>query len=105
MQGMSKWFYNQNTDGCLCWLFQGLNWEILPLKTIDKFVCRPWRHIFEKEFLVKYLSGRTIEFDKIAESERDDQSSATTEIVPEVATMLIAPMTTKSCIHGNQIIY
>ena len=54
---------------------------------------------------MKYLSGRTIEFDKIAESERDDQSSAMTEIVPEMATMLIAPMTTKSCIHGNQSIY
>ena len=33
------------------------------------------------------------------------QSSATTENVPEVATMLIAPMSTKSCIHGNQSIY
>ena len=59
----------------------------------------------EKEFLVKYLSGRTIEFDVIIESEQVDQSSAMTEIVPEMATMLIALMSTKSCIHGNQSIY
>ena len=36
----------------------------------------------EKEFLVKYLSGRTIEFNVIIESEQVDQSSAMTEIVP-----------------------
>ena len=59
----------------------------------------------EKEFLVKYLSGRTIEFDVIIESEQVDQSSAITEIVPEMATMLIALMSTKSCIHGNQSVY
>ena len=59
----------------------------------------------EKEFLEEYLSGRTIEFDVIIESEQVDQSSAMTEIVPEMATMLIAHMSTKSCIHGNQGIY
>ena len=54
---------------------------------------------------MKYLSGRTIEFDVIIESEQVDQSSGMTEIVPEMATMLIAPMSTKSCIHENQSIY
>ena len=54
---------------------------------------------------MKYLSGRTIEFDVIIESEQVDQSSAMTEIVPKVATMLMAPMPTRSCIHGNQRIY
>ena len=41
----------------------------------------------------------------ITESGQDDQSSATTENVREVATMLMAPMSTKSCIHGNWSIY
>ena len=59
----------------------------------------------EVYFLVKYLSGRTIEFDVIIESEQVDQSSAMTEIVPEMATMFIALMSTKSCIHGNLSIY
>ena len=54
---------------------------------------------------MKYLSGRTIEFDVISESEQVDQSSTMMEIVPEMATMLIALMSTKSCIHGNQNIY
>ena len=54
---------------------------------------------------MKYLSGRKIEFDVINESEQDDQSSATNENVLELATMLIAPMSTKSCIHGNQSTY
>jgi len=50
---------------------------------------------------MKGLSGRTIEFDMITESEQDDQSSATTEIVPQADTMFMAPISTKGCIHGN----
>ena len=34
----------------------------------------------KKLFLAKYLSGRTIELDKVDEPEHDDQSSATSEI-------------------------
>ena len=58
-----------------------------------------------KEFFAKGLSGRKIELDEVVESEQDDQSSAMAEIVPQAATMFMAPMTTKSCIHGNQSIY
>ena len=87
------------------WLSQGLNWEILPLKPLTNLFVSLGGIFSEKEFLVKYLSGRKIEFDVIIESERDDQSSATAEIVPQAATMLMAPMPTKSCIHGNQSIY
>ena len=36
--------------------------------------------ISEKLFLAKYLSGRTIELDKVDEPEHDDQSSAASEI-------------------------
>ncbi len=50
---------------------------------------------FKKLFLAKYLSGRTIELDKVDEPEHDDQSSAASEMVPEAATKIIAPMSTK----------
>ena len=36
--------------------------------------------ISEKLFLAKYLSGRTIELDKVYEPEHNDQSSAASEI-------------------------
>ena len=53
-------------------------------------------------FLAKYLSGRTIELDKVDEPEHDDQSSAASEMVPEAATKIIAPMSTKSYSHGDR---
>jgi len=37
----------------------------------------------EKVFLVKEVSGRTVQFDKIRESLFSVQSSATPEVVPE----------------------
>ena len=36
-------------------------------------------------FLAKYLSGRTIELDKVYEPEHNDQSSAASELVSEAA--------------------
>ena len=53
-------------------------------------------------FLAKYLSGRTIELDKVYEPEHDDQSSAASEMVPGAATKIIAPMSTKSYSHGDR---
>ena len=48
--------------------------------------------ISKKLFLTKYLSGRTIELNKVDEPEHDDQSSVASEMVLEVATMIMAPM-------------
>ena len=56
-------------------------------------------------FLAKYLSGRIIELDKVYEPEHNDQSSATSEMVPEAATMIMAPMSTKCYCHGDQSTY
>jgi len=56
-------------------------------------------------FLAKYLSGRTIELDKVYEPEHNDQSSAASELVPEAATTIMAPMTTKCFSHGDQSTY
>src|SRR5664279_4252021 len=47
--------------------------------------------ILEKEFLVKGLSGRTIELDEIIKSEQDDQSSAAPEAVLEMPMAPNAP--------------
>jgi len=60
---------------------------------------------FEKEFLAKGLSGRTIELDMIVESEQDEQSSAAPEMVPEVATMPMAPVPIKCCSPGDRSTY
>ena len=68
----------------------------------DKSVCRCFLLISKKLFLVKYLSGRTMELDKVYEPEHDDQSSAASEMVPEAATKIIAPMSTKSYSHGDR---
>ena len=51
--------------------------------------------ISKKLFLAKFLSGRTMKLDKVYEPEHDDQSSAASEMVPEAATTIIAPMSTK----------
>ena len=56
-------------------------------------------------FLAKYLSGRTIELDKVDEPEHDDQSSAASEMVLEAATMIMAPMSTKCYSHGDRSTY
>ena len=56
-------------------------------------------------FLAKYLSGRTIELDKVYEPEHNDQSSAASELVPEAATTIMAPMTTKCFSHGDRSTY
>ena len=61
--------------------------------------------ISKKLFLVKYLSGRTIELDKVYEPEHNDQSSAASELVPEAATTIMAPMTTKCFSHGDRSTY
>ena len=57
---------------------------------------------FEKGFLAKRLSGRTIELDIIVEFERDDQSSAASEMFPVAATMFIAHVSTKCCSPGDR---
>ena len=56
-------------------------------------------------FLAKYLSGRTKELDKVYEPEHDDQSSAASEMVPEAATTIMAPMSTKCYSHGDRSTY
>ena len=56
-------------------------------------------------FVAKYLSGRTIELDKVYEPEHNDQSSAASEMVPEAATTIMAPMTTKCFSHGDRSTY
>ena len=71
----------------------------------DKSVCRCFLLISKKLFLAKYLSGRTIELDKVYEPEHNDQSSAASELVPGAATTIMAPMTTKCFSHGDRSIY
>ena len=61
----------------------------------DKSVCQCFLLISKKLFLAMFLSGRTMELDKVYEPEHDDQSSAASEMVPEAATTIIAPMSTK----------
>ena len=61
----------------------------------DKSLCRCFLLISKKLFLAKFLSGRKMELDKVYEPEHDDQSSAASEMVPEAATTIIAPMSTK----------
>ena len=73
-------------------------------KVKDKNVCRCFLLISKKLFLAKYLSGRTMELDKVYEPEHD-QSSAASAMVPEAATTLMAPMTTKYYSHGDRSTY
>ena len=70
----------------------------------EKSVCQCF--LFPRNyFLAKYLSGRTIELDKVYEHEHNDQSSAASEMVPEAATTIMAPMTTKCFSHGDRSTY
>ena len=46
-----------------------------------------------------------MELDKVYEPEHDDQSSAASEMVLEVATMIMAPMSTKCYSHGDRSTY
>ena len=71
----------------------------------DKSVCRCFLLISKKLFLAKYLSGRTMELDEVYEPEHDDQSSAASEMVPEAATTLMAPMSTKCYSHRDRSTY
>ena len=60
---------------------------------------------FEKVFFRKRLSGRTIELDMIIESGQDEQSSAASEMVPIMATTLVAPVSAKCCSPGDRSTY
>ena len=71
----------------------------------DKSVCQCFLLISKKLFLANYLSGRTIELDKVYEPENNDQSSVASELVPEAATTIMAPMTTKCFSHGDRSTY
>ena len=71
----------------------------------DKSVCRCFLLISKKLFLAKYLSGRTMELDKVYEPEHDDQSSTASEMVLEAATMIMALMSLKCYSHGDQSTY
>ena len=46
-----------------------------------------------------------MELDKVYEPEHDDQSSAASEMVPEAATTIMAPMSTKYYSHGDRSTY
>ena len=46
-----------------------------------------------------------MELDKVDEPEHDDQSSATSEVIPEAATTIMAPMSTKCYSHGDRSTY
>ena len=63
-----------------------------------KLVCRKVGWFLRRIFSLN-LSGRTIEFDKVLEPERTEQSSAILEAVPEAATTLMALVFTRSCKH------
>ena len=58
--------------------------------------------IFREGVSRKRLSGRTIEFDEIVESEHDEQSSAASEMVSVAATMFIARVSAKCCSPGDR---
>ena len=92
------------SDECLCWLSQRIDWEFFPLCR-QKQKCLSMFLISKKLFLAKYLSGRTIELDKVYEPEHNDQSSAASELVSEAATTIMAPMTTKCFSHGDRSTY
>ncbi len=46
-----------------------------------------------------------MELGKVDEPEHDDQSSATSEVVPGAATMIMASMSTKCYSHGDRSTY
>ena len=75
------------------------------MKSKTKNVCRCFLLISKKLFLAMYLSGRRMELDKVYEPEHDDQSSAASEMVPEAATTIMVPMTTKCFNHGDRSTY
>ena len=62
---------------------------ILPTRQRQK--CLSMFLISKKLFLVKFLSGRTIELDEVNGTGQDEQSCAAPEVVPEVATAPEAP--------------
>ena len=80
------------------------DWEFFPLWS-QRQKCLSMFLISKKLFLAKYLSGKTIELDKVDEPEHDDQSSAASEMVPEAATTIMAPMSTKCYSHGDRSTY
>ena len=92
------------SDECLCWLSQRFDWEFFPLWR-QRQKCLSMFLISKKLFLAKYLSGRTIELDKVYEPEHNDQSSAASEMVPKAATTLMAPMSTKWYSHEDRSTY
>ena len=57
---------------------------------------------FRKGVFRKRLSGRTIELDKIIESEHDEQSSAASKMVSVAATMFTAHVSAKCCSLEDQ---
>ena len=92
------------SDKYLWWLSQRFDWEFFPLWR-QRQKCLSMFLISKKLFLVKYLSGRTIELDKVYEPEHNDQSSAASELVLEAATMIMAPMSTKCYSNGDRSTY
>ena len=46
-----------------------------------------------------------MELDKVDEPEHNEQSSAASEMVPEAATTLMAPMSIKCYSHGDRSTY
>ena len=92
-------------DECLCCCPKEQIGNSFHYEVKDKSVCRCFLLISKKLFLAMYLSGRTMELDKLYEPEHDDQSSAASEMVPEAATTIMASMTTKGFSHGNRSTY
>ena len=71
----------------------------------DKSVCQCFLLISKKLFLANFLSGKTMELDKVYEPEHDDQSSAASEMVPEAATTIIVHMSTKCYSNEDRSTY
>ena len=65
---------------------------------MEKLVCRKVGYFSRRRFSLN-LGGRTIEFDKVNEPEKNDQSSAIPEAVLEASMTLMALMSTKCCKH------
>ena len=85
-------------------LSSGLNWVFFPLQIqTTKLVCRKLG-CFSRSFSLNF-SGRTIEFDKVIETEQNEQSSTIPEAVLEATAMLMALVSTKCCSTGYQNIY
>ena len=71
---------------------------------MEKLVCRKVGCFSRRSFSLNF-SGRTIEFDKVIETEQNEQSSAIPEVVLEMAAMLMALVSTKCCSTGYRNIY